>query len=99
MHENAVCTLYCLRIDLRKILYARRVNFQFRSGLNDVCKKCRFHCFNPFLLPKFYHRRERVTRGKSAAVSSAMKLPLLASVLDCTIDELFGRAPPGEVRM
>lgn len=28
------------------------------------------------------------------ALPNAAKLPLLASVLDCTIDELFGRAPP-----
>lgn len=30
-----------------------------------------------------------------AAMPSAAKLPLLASVLGCTIDELFGRSPPG----
>lgn len=33
-----------------------------------------------------------------AAMPSAAKLPLLASVLGCTIDELFGRSPPGDVR-
>lgn len=33
-----------------------------------------------------------------AAMPSAAKLPLLASVLGCTIDELFGRSPPGEGR-
>lgn len=27
---------------------------------------------------------------------SAAKLPLLASVLGCTIDELFGRSPPDQ---
>lgn len=27
---------------------------------------------------------------------SAAKLPLLAEVLGCSIDELFGRSPPGE---
>lgn len=30
-----------------------------------------------------------------AAMPSADKLPLLASVLHCTIDELYGRQPPG----
>ena len=30
-----------------------------------------------------------------AAMPSATKLPILADVLGCTIDELFGRAPPG----
>lgn len=30
-----------------------------------------------------------------AAMPSATKLPLLADVLGCSIDELFGRAPPG----
>lgn len=29
---------------------------------------------------------------------NAAKLPLLAEVLGCTIDELFGRSPPGEAR-
>ena len=29
------------------------------------------------------------------AMPSAAKLPLLAEVLGCSIDELFGRAPPG----
>ncbi len=29
---------------------------------------------------------------------SAAKLPLLASALGCTIDDLFGRSPPGEVK-
>lgn len=31
-----------------------------------------------------------------AAMPSAAKLPLLASVLGCTIDELFGRSPPDQ---
>ena len=31
-----------------------------------------------------------------AAMPSATKLPLLADVLGCSIDELFGRAPPGQ---
>lgn len=31
-----------------------------------------------------------------AAMPSAAKLPLLASVLGCTIDELFGRFPPDQ---
>ena len=33
-----------------------------------------------------------------AAMPSATKLPLLADVLGCSIDELFGRAPPGSSR-
>lgn len=33
-----------------------------------------------------------------AAMPSAAKLPLLASALGCTIDELFGRSPPGDAR-
>ena len=33
--------------------------------------------------------------GSAAAMPSAAKLPLLAEVLGCSIDELFGRAPPG----
>ena len=32
------------------------------------------------------------------ALPNAAKLPLLAEVLGCSIDELFGRAPPGGVR-
>lgn len=32
---------------------------------------------------------------RGAAMPSAAKLPLLAEVLGCSIDELFGRAPPG----
>lgn len=31
-----------------------------------------------------------------ASMPSAAKLPLLASVLGCTIDELFGRSPPDQ---
>lgn len=34
--------------------------------------------------------------GKRNPPSTA--LPLLASVLGCTIDELFGRSPPGDAR-
>ena len=30
-----------------------------------------------------------------AALPSADKLPVLASVLRCTIDDLYGRQPPG----
>lgn len=33
-----------------------------------------------------------------AAMPSAAKLPLLASVLGCTIDELFGLSPPGDAQ-
>lgn len=33
---------------------------------------------------------------RGAAMPNAAKLPLLAEVLGCTIDELFGRSPPGE---
>lgn len=32
------------------------------------------------------------------AMPSAAKLPMLAEVLGCTIDELFGRSPPGDAR-
>lgn len=35
---------------------------------------------------------------RGAAMPSAAKLPLLASVLGCTIDELFGHSPPGDAR-
>ncbi|MBD5151192.1 MAG: helix-turn-helix transcriptional regulator [Oscillibacter sp.] len=34
---------------------------------------------------------------RGAVTPSAAKLPLLADVLGCTIDELFGRAPPDRV--
>lgn len=37
-----------------------------------------------------------MAREKSTAMPSAAKLPLLASVLGCTMDELFGRSPPEE---
>ena len=33
---------------------------------------------------------------RGAAMPSATKLPLLADVLGCSIDELFGRAPPDQ---
>lgn len=35
---------------------------------------------------------------RGAAMPSAAKLPLLASVLGCTIDELFGLSPPGDAQ-
>ena len=35
---------------------------------------------------------------RGEAMPSAAKLPLLAEVLGCSIDELFGRAPPGSAR-
>lgn len=35
---------------------------------------------------------------KGSRKPPSQMLPLLASVLGCTIDELFGRSPPGDVR-